>query len=193
MIVYSANRSEFTQDVYSNQIERKILAALKLKAGMSTSRSEIQSWKNSMQYMNNVLVDGQIPEDAGVAIEYKVPLTSKRVDFILTGMDQDRRAAAVIVELKQWSTVSATSKDAIVETFVGKAVREMTHPSYQAWTYASLILDFNQGRSEEFVLRQLRDPQVNNPASLMPNLGLAPAELEAIWVYLQTLVGTDGS
>ena len=81
MIIYSASRSEFTQDVFSNQIEKKILAALKLKAGMSTGKSETESWKNSMQYMNNVLVDGRIPENAGVAIEYKVPLTSKRVDL----------------------------------------------------------------------------------------------------------------
>jgi len=143
MIVYSASRSEFTQDVYSNQIEKKILAALKLKAGMSTSKSEIESWKNSMQYMNNVLVDGQIPEDAGVAIEYKVPLTSMRVDFILTGTDKDRRDTAIIVELKQWSEVFATTMDAIVKSFVGGAVREVTHPSYQAWSYASLIRDFS--------------------------------------------------
>ena len=91
MIVYSATRSEFTKDVFSNQIEEKILSALKLKAGMSTSKSEIESWKNSMQYMNNVLVDGDIPDDAGVAIEYKVPLTSKRVDFILAGQDEDQK------------------------------------------------------------------------------------------------------
>jgi len=143
MIVYSATRSEFTEDVFSNQIEKKILAALKLKAGMSTSKREIESWKNSMQYMNNILVDGDIPEDAGVAIEYKVPLTSKRVDFILTGVDHQERDAAVIVELKQWSDVSPTVMDAVVKTFVGGGVREQTHPSYQAWTYATLIRDFN--------------------------------------------------
>ncbi len=44
-----------------------------------------------MQYMNNVLADGNIPDDAGVAVEYKGPLTSRRVDFILTGTDVYRR------------------------------------------------------------------------------------------------------
>ena len=48
-------------------------------------------------------------------------------------------------------------------------------------------------RSEAFVLQQLRNPQVNDPASLMPNLRLDPAVIESIWVYLQTLDGTDGS
>lgn len=90
MIVYTALRSEFTRDVFSNQIESKVLAAFKLKVSGSVSPNEIQSWKNSLQYINNVLLDGEIPGDAGVAIEYKVPLTSKHVDFILTGADRDR-------------------------------------------------------------------------------------------------------
>ncbi len=96
-----------------------------------------------MQYMNNALELGDIPEDAGVAIEYQVPLTSKRVDFILSGADGDRKDTAVIVELKQWSDVTETKKDAIVETFIGGAIRQVAHPSYQAWTYAALIRDFN--------------------------------------------------
>lgn len=143
MIVYTASRAEFTEDVLSNQIEKKILDAFTLRLGKRTSKAEIESWKNSMQYMNNVLMSGDIPDDAGVAIEYQVPLTSKRVDFILSGADGDRKDTAVIVELKQWSEVGETKKDAIVETFIGGAVRQVAHPSYQAWTYAALIRDFN--------------------------------------------------
>lgn len=143
MIVYTASRREFTKDVLSNEIEKKILDAFYLRLGRRTSKSEIDSWKNSMQYMNNVLISGDIPDDAGVAIEYQVPLTSKRVDFILSGADGNRKDTAVIVELKQWSEVTETTKDAIVETFVGGAIRQVAHPSYQAWTYAALIRDFN--------------------------------------------------
>ena len=47
-------------------------------------------------------------------------------------------------------------------------------------------------RSEAFVRRQLRDPKLNNPTSLMPNLSLRGDEIEAIWTYLQTLDGTGG-
>lgn len=144
MIVYTATRAEFTRDVYSNFIEEKILAAFTTLLRARTSKSEIASWKNSMQYMNNVLVSGGIAEDAGVAIEYRIPLTSRRVDFILTGADENRRETAVIVELKQWSEVELTVKDAIVSTLVGGGKREMLHPSYQAWTYAALIRDFNE-------------------------------------------------
>ena len=61
MIVYSATRKQFTADVVSNQIEQRILDAYRLRLGRSTSPNEIMAWKNSMQYMNNVLVDGDIP------------------------------------------------------------------------------------------------------------------------------------
>lgn len=62
MIVYSATRAEFTQDVFSNRLELKILAAL----GHRVRRREVRSsWQNSMQYMNNVLLDGNIAGDAG--------------------------------------------------------------------------------------------------------------------------------
>ena len=120
-----------------------------------------------MQYMNNVLLSGRIPGDAGVAIEYQVPLTSKRVDFILSGTDGDLRETAVIIELKQWTEVSATQKDAIVQTVIGGGNREVTHPSYQAWTYAALIRDFNVEVQEGGIslhacayLHNCRDPVV---------------------------------
>ncbi len=142
MIVYSSTRRGFGHDVLSNNIEQQILDEFSSKLGQRPSSAEIQSWKNSLQYMNNALTYGEIPDDAGVAIEYRVPLTSKRVDFILSGTD-DGGDTVVIVELKQWSSVEKTRKDAIVRTFVGRALRDVTHPSYQAWTYASLIRDFN--------------------------------------------------
>lgn len=143
MIVYSATRREFSHDVLSNNIEQVILDAFRAKLGQRPSPSEIRSWKNSLQYVHNVLDYGETPDDAGVAIEYRVPLTSKRVDLILSGADGNDRETAVIVELKQWDTVLKTQKDAIVKTAIGGGLREVTHPSYQAWTYAALIRDFN--------------------------------------------------
>jgi DUF2075 family protein/phage repressor protein C with HTH and peptisase S24 domain len=149
VIVYSATKSEFNDDVISNVIADKILALFKSKLGHSTSKSEIESWKNSMLYMNNILSDEAIPDKAGVSIEYRVPQTSNRIDFILTGKNQDKIDTAVIVELKQWSNVKLTSKDAIVETFVGSREREVNHPSYQAWSYAALLYDFNETIRDE--------------------------------------------
>jgi len=144
MIVYSATKSEFNDDVNTNVIADKILERFKDKLGHTTTQSEINSWKNSMMFMNNILTDTAIPGNAGVSIEYRIPLTSNRIDFILTGQNKDKTDTAIIVELKQWGDVKRTSKDAIVETFLGRAERETSHPSYQAWSYAALLQDFNE-------------------------------------------------
>jgi hypothetical protein len=92
MIVYSSTKTEFRNDVRHNRIESTILSAFQRKLGHSTGASEIDSWKNSMLYMSNILEDEGIPGDTGVAIEYRIPQTSKRIDFILTGRGCKRRS-----------------------------------------------------------------------------------------------------
>ena len=151
MIVYSSVKSEFRQDVRDNRIEALILEAYQSNLGHSTSKSEIDSWKNSMMYMSNILEDEGIPDNTGVAIEYQIPQTSKRIDIILTGTDEQKKSTAVIVELKQWSDAKLTDKDGIVKTFISGAEREVNHPSYQAWTYAALLEDFNEAVQKQCI------------------------------------------
>jgi len=149
VIVYSSTKSEFRQDVLNNRIEEQILEAYQRHLGHSTNQSEINSWKNSMQYMSNALEDCNIPNDTGVAIEYKIPQTAKRIDIILTGINEQNKSTAVIVELKQWSDAHLTDKDAIVKTYLGGGEREVNHPSCQAYTYAALLEDFNEAVQEQ--------------------------------------------
>lgn len=149
MLVYVSTKTEFLADVRSDIIDEKILASFQRHLGRSTNKSEITSWRNSMRYMRDVLADEEIPSDSGVAIEYTLPQTAKRIDFILTGKGQNKQAAAIIIELKQWESVKATPMDGIVRTFVGGMEREVNHPSYQAWTYAALLEDFNETVQKE--------------------------------------------
>ena len=144
MLVYASTKADFHADVVENRIEQRVHDAFRSRLGHSTSRSEISSWTNSMQYMNNVLQMSDIPGDSGVAIEYRIPQTSKRIDFIVTGSDSKRRDTAIIIELKQWSEVEPTTRDGIVATYFRGALCETPHPSYQAWTYAALLQDFNE-------------------------------------------------
>ena len=154
MIVYLAKKSEFLSDVDSNCIQDRILAEFQRRHHKSVGKSEIDSWKNSMNYMHRILSGNEIPDDAGVAIEFGVPQTSKRIDFILTGKNEEQRQVAVIVELKQWTEASATTKDAVVETWLGGARVETAHPSYQAWSYAVLLEDYNETvREREIALK----------------------------------------
>ncbi|MEM9291672.1 MAG: DNA/RNA helicase domain-containing protein [Acidobacteriota bacterium] len=154
MIVYAETKAGFRDHVRSNEIDSKILAGFKRHLGHSTGESEIASWRNSLNYMSHVLDEPEIPDDAGVLIEYQIPQTAKRVDFIVTGKGDSGRGAMVIVELKQWQEVELSPKDGIVTTFIGKNNREVPHPSYQAWTYAALLRDFNETvQTEEVELR----------------------------------------
>ena len=145
MIVYEATKQLFVEDVVQDRIEENIDKKFYEKMGYHTSKSERKAWNNSMQYMMKVLIDNNIPRNVGIAIEFKIPNTSKRVDFIITGKDGQLKNTAIIVELKQWTEVDMVeSKDGIVQTFTGHALREVAHPSYQAWSYATTIEDYNE-------------------------------------------------
>lgn len=144
MLVYEGVKSGFINDVNLNLIVNKIYEKYQKYFG-KTSESQLNSWKNSMQYMRGVLDDNEIPDNAGVAIEFNIPTTSKRIDFILSGRDRNKKESVIIIELKQWEECKAVEgKDGIVSTFTGHAIREVTHPSYQAMSYANLIKDFNE-------------------------------------------------
>jgi len=149
MIVYHSTKEEFHSDVNSNRIDDIILDTFKRATGRAVGESEIRSWRNSLPCMDRVLADPAIPNNTGVAIEFSIPTTSKRVDFILTGKKSNGDRTAIIVELKQWETAEATSMDGIVSTFVGGSMRDVSHPSYQAWSYAMLIEDFNESVRED--------------------------------------------
>lgn len=145
MIVYDGLKSNFLasceNDSIAIEIEQNILA----KLGRHTPKSEFRSWENSLNYMYKVLNDEGIPSDSGIAIEFNIPQTSKRVDFIISGYDDNDKPGMVIVELKQWESMKEVKgTDALVETYTGGANRRVVHPSYQAWSYAQLICDYNQ-------------------------------------------------
>ncbi|HEY8993632.1 MAG TPA: DNA/RNA helicase domain-containing protein [Lacunisphaera sp.] len=144
MIVYLAKKYEFLEDVDSNRIEERIHTEFQRAHRRSVGPSELAAWKNSMGFMGRILSDTAIPNDAGVAIEFGVAQSAKRIDFVVTGKNAKAQQTAVIIELKQWSTVKETCKDAIVRTILGGAEVETYHPSYQAWSYAQLITDFNE-------------------------------------------------
>ncbi|EKD24473.1 MAG: hypothetical protein ACD_81C00007G0005 [uncultured bacterium] len=149
MIVYQATKENFLKDVSDRNIEDIVLSCVQDKLKMRVGQSERDSWKNSLKEMYFVLNDTLIPNDSGVAIEYRIPQTSKRIDFILTGQDKDNVEQVILIELKQWDKVQLTEKDAIVVTRFKSGLSEENHPSYQAWSYASLINGFNQTVYEE--------------------------------------------
>lgn len=150
MIVYEATKQEFMEHVERDEIAVLIYESYKNKIG-KTTKNEINSWNNSMNYMYKVLNTTAIPDDSGIAIEYKIPASSRRIDFMLSGLDKMDRNSAVIIELKQWDTLEAlVDKDGVVKTpYPGRQIT--AHPSYQAWSYAQLITEYNESVQTEGV------------------------------------------
>ena len=144
MIVYNATKEQFLNDVLTNDIENIVLRNVKLKLNRGVGVAEIRSWASSLVYMDRIMRDIEIPGDCGIAIEYQIPQTGKRIDFIISGQNAKQSDCAMLIELKQWSEAKITNKDSIVETYVGGRIGEHTHPSYQAWSYATLLQGFNE-------------------------------------------------
>lgn len=146
MLVYEGIKSGFIDDVdlgiIADKIRNKYIEVVKKKPSVP----EFNSWKNSMQYMRGVLSDSEIPNNTGIAIEYNIPPTGCRIDFMMSGYNKDK-SNVVIIELKQWDKATEVGEmDGIykVNTYTGGGMRAVNHPSYQAMTYANLIKDYNE-------------------------------------------------
>jgi DUF2075 family protein len=144
VIIYQSDKTRFLSDVFTRDIEQVILTEFTQRTGRTVSRSEVRSWKESLVAVARVVNDDSIPGDCGVAIEYGIPQTSNRIDFMLLGADADHAEQLVIIELKQWEKARKTDRDGIVRTRFGAGESDTNHPSYQAWSYASLLMNFNE-------------------------------------------------
>lgn len=176
MIIYLETREIFLEHVRRNRIEQEVSERLQLIAGRRVSPAEKRAWRNSLIYVSNILQAPEIPAALGVAIEYQIHNTSRRIDLLLSGRSADARHAAVIVELKQWEHVAATDMDGLVRTVVGGGPRDLTHPSYQAWSYSCLLEDFNSAVQEQAI--------VINPCAYLHNCSDGAGVLAACYGYL---------
>jgi len=151
MIVYQATKATFQNDILEDVIENRILEQFRLKLNRGIPKQELISYRNSLGFMDRVLNDAAIPDDCGVALEYHLPQSSKRIDFVLTGTDANNFEKLIIVELKQWSSATRSDKDGVVITYVGGRHGEFPHPSYQAWSYSTLLKSFNETIQNESI------------------------------------------
>jgi len=144
MIIYRNTKVGFITDVKSNMISQKIEDAFFQHNLNHNNDAEYNSWTNSLQFMRNVIDDPDISNECAVAIEYQIPLTSKRVDFLIAGEDDSNNRNVIVIELKQWENSGRTSRPDVVTAYTGGCERAVTHPSYQAYSYAKTIENFNE-------------------------------------------------
>ncbi|MEW2355965.1 DUF2075 domain-containing protein [Spirillospora sp. NPDC029432] len=110
--------------------------------GTSVSDSEFRSWERSVPVVARDLVEAGLGQ-VEMLIEYKLPMTSKRADVVLAGVDRRTGGDAfVVVELKQWSRVEVWEDNpsrVVVHNMTGKP---KLHPALQARGYTDYIYGF---------------------------------------------------
>lgn len=144
MIIYQNTKKGFIDDVKTGSIADKVQEEFNKHNVGHSNDAEYRAWANSLMFMRNVLDDDEIANDSKLAIEYQIPLTAKRVDFLIAGKDANNQNNIVVVELKQWENCEPTEKPDVVKAFTGGANRLVAHPSYQAYSYAKIIENFNE-------------------------------------------------
>jgi SOS-response transcriptional repressor LexA len=148
MRLYAGTSEQFIKDTVHNQIAEKLKDSFLNHHRYSPSPGEIQSWRNSLRAMAQVLQVAHL-DDHGVLLEYQLPLTSLRLDCMITGRDQKKLDNAVIVELKQWGACEAADGENEVITRLGGAEREVLHPSAQVGRYSIILQDNHTAFHEE--------------------------------------------
>jgi hypothetical protein len=112
-----------------------------MTARINPSPSERKSWERSLPILARDLIDAGLSQ-VEMLVEYQLPLTSKRADVVLAGVDHTGQDAYVIVELKQWSTAELYEDDqdlVLVEHMPGGP---KLHPVLQVQGYCQYLTDF---------------------------------------------------
>ena len=144
MIIYQENKTDFIKECDKRVIADSVAQNMRHNGINYFDDSQIEAWANSLPAISNVLKKTSTDDDIDVAIEYKFNQSKDRIDFLIYGKDGDGKNNVIIVELKQWSSVSRTNKMNFVHTFGGGGEKDYWHPSYQAKNYSNLLANFNE-------------------------------------------------
>jgi hypothetical protein len=131
---------EFIRDTTRNRIARKLSEEFFRYYGYKASDPEVEAWRNSLGAMAHVVQDAALL-DHGVILEYELPCSSLRFDFLICGRNAAGADEAIIVELKQWSKCKPTYAEGLVNTWVHGKRRDVQHPSVQVGQYQQYLAD----------------------------------------------------
>jgi uncharacterized protein len=141
MTAFRVSAAGLAQSVMERQFAGIIADHLRVTTGWSPSESERKSWRRSLPVLANDLVEAGLG-DVEMLIEYQLPLTSKRADVVLAGVDRRTGGDAyVVVELKQWSHAELYEGNHRLVVVEGMH-RELEHPLLQVQGYCDYIADF---------------------------------------------------
>lgn len=205
MQLYHGMSADFVADTTQERIATKLSDSFEQQYQYRPPQSEVRSWQNSLRAMASALETGGF-DDQGVVLEWQLPLTSRRLDVLVTGeQPTTRQRNAVIVELKQWDDIERSHVDDCVVTFVGGRKRDVLHPSRQVGNYRQYLRDVHTSFSEDSVglsacsyLHNLRYDALGevfdnrHRAILDDNPAFAGDQEDSLVRFLQESIGAGG-
>ena len=144
MIIYEGTKDQFVQEAFDSTLSLRLLRKFQELGIHGGGHAEQESWKQSLTRVASILDNEDIPGLAQVALEYRIPTTGKRIDFMISGQDEKGKDNVYLLELKQWETAELSNYENCVRTFVGGANRYVQHPCAQIYNYAMLLKNLNQ-------------------------------------------------
>ena len=147
MHLYRGSTEQFVGDAVRARLASMLADRFFEEFRYRPAPSEVNSWQNSLRAMADVLQLADL-RDQGILVELKLPLTSKRLDCLITGSNPSSGDSAVIVELKQWTTVEPSTITDCVALSIGARKRDYLHPSAQVRNYERYLLDTHPAFSD---------------------------------------------
>ena len=137
--LFSSTIEEFLSLNRKNRID-EIITEMSNRAhdsGISCGDSEIRSWKNNFEALNELLLNSGVAGDAIITFEYRIPVGG-RIDCVMFGHGENDAANMLHIELKQWSNENVSEHysgytfctDIVLEG--ARQIRHESHPSAQA-------------------------------------------------------------
>lgn len=119
-----------------------IVEHVRRTTGQGISPSEVRSWQRSLPALARDLADAGLHQ-VEMLVEYKLPLTSKRVDVVLAGVHpRTGEDSYVLVELKQWSRAEPSELGEHLVLVDGMPGGERLNPAEQVRRYCEYMRDF---------------------------------------------------
>ncbi|WP_433901036.1 DNA/RNA helicase domain-containing protein [Sphingobacterium puteale] len=167
MRLYAGSASDFIHLNTENKLVDLLREQFLKQFGYNPSHNEAMSWRHSL-FRLSYIMERQNLQDQGVMVEYKLPLSAKRIDVVIYGHNEQQHKQAVIVELKQWEKCEFTDYDSeYVLTWVGGGHRSVLHPSIQVGNYLYYLKENNSAFYQE------KDPIQVSACSYLHNYNIS--------------------
>ena len=112
--LFAGPTQDFVDRMMQNRIARDLKDACFSFHGFNPSPREERSWSNSLDALSNAIL-----------LEYQLPLSSRRLDAMITDLRHDGDPAAVTVELQQWTDCEPLTVDKCVTVRNGGRTRDV--------------------------------------------------------------------